>query len=199
MGYIALASEDELSEAVGRRLSREANLEVTLPLRKGGNGYLRSRLPNFCQLANHYPVVLLTDLDAGACAPALLSDWFNELERPANLVFRVAVREIEAWLIADREALADFLSVNVRHVTPQPETILDPKQALIGAALKAPRRLREELVAVQGSFAAQGIGYNRILGAFVETRWDPERAAARSPSLASARQRIFELAARLTP
>lgn len=197
MGYIALATEDELSEAVGRRLSADFALDVAQSFRRGGNGYLRNRLPTFCQIANHRPVLLLTDLDQKECAPSLLNDWYRRLDRPQNLLLRVAVREVEAWLLADREALSDFLRISARHLPAQPELLNDPKEELLRAALRAPKRIREDLVARHNALASQGIGYNRLLAGFVESRWSPERASAVSSSLAKTRERISELAARV--
>jgi hypothetical protein len=197
MGYIALATEDELSEAVGRRLSADSQLEVSQPFRRGGNGFLRDRLPVFCKIADHQPVLVLTDLDNEACPPALIGDWYRRLHRPPDLLLRVAVREVEAWLLADRDALADFLRISARHIPQQPERLDDPKDALLRAAMHAPRTIREELVARNGALASQGIGYNKRLSGFVEAQWSPERASASASSLARARQRIAELAARI--
>jgi hypothetical protein len=97
MQWIALATEDELSEAVGIRLIREVGLplEVGRLLRKGGFGYLHSRLQSFCQLAQHEPVLLITDLDRRPCAAHLIMEWLGRIPRPHRLLLRVAVREIE--------------------------------------------------------------------------------------------------------
>jgi hypothetical protein len=197
MGYIALASEDELSEAVGSRLTAEANLEVTQWLGRKGNGCLRSRLEKYVDMAQHHPVLLLTDLDSEKCPLHLMAKWFNGSIRPMNLLFRVAVRETETWLLADRAEIASFLCIQEKYIPLEPEALPDPKRALLTAARRAPRRIREELVVAKGSMASQGIGYNNLLGQFVNERWNPERAAHRSPSLSRARQRIHELAARM--
>jgi hypothetical protein len=91
---IAIATEDELSEAVAQRLVAEVqpSLHVTQTLRKNGFGYLRSKMANWCQLASHQPVFLLTDLDRMACPVELLKQWRGALNPPPNFILRVAVR-----------------------------------------------------------------------------------------------------------
>ena len=57
MASVALATEDELSEAVGQRLLAAAQrpLNTNLLLRRGGSGYLRSRVRNWYTLAKSQP------------------------------------------------------------------------------------------------------------------------------------------------
>lgn len=190
MTAVALATEDELSEAVGMKLLSEHPVLVkTSPmlLRKNGFGYLRSRMDSWRQMANRQIVVVLTDLDRLACPLLLLEDWLGaDRQHPENLLLRIAEREVESWLLADHEALGKLLGSKARFPV-QPDTLPDPKQHLLGLAQKAPRAVREDLVAQQGAVARQGIGYNHRLVDWVQTEWSPERAAARSPSLCRAR------------
>ena len=196
---VALATEDALSEAMGFRLLQEASseLRVDLLLRNKGAGYLRSRLHSWQQMArNGLPVVLLTDLDRTPCAPQLVREWFGATSRTDNFVFRVAVREVESWLLADHEGIRTLLGKRCR--PPQfPDEVLDPKNKLLELARNAPRSVREEIVRSEGSIARQGLGYNRCLSEFVAETWSLGRAEARSPSLLRARRRIDELAARV--
>jgi hypothetical protein len=197
MSWITLATEDEVSERIGIRLAQEADLEIDQYLRREGNGYLKSRLSNFCSLANFKPVLLLTDLDRGLCASNLMSDWFGANQRPENLVFRCAVREAEAWLLADHDAMRLLLGSRVRKLPQTPDSLRDPKRFLLNLARKAPREIQRDLLPARGVVASQGLGYNSRLANFVDANWSPTRAASRSPSLARARQRIAELAGRL--
>ena len=57
------------------------------------------------------PFILLTDLDKNECAPMLIQEWLTDPLHP-NLIFRVAVHEVEAWILADREAFAPFLGIS---------------------------------------------------------------------------------------
>lgn len=197
MTWIVLATEDELSEAVGSCLAREAGLEIGQKLRRGGFGYLKTRLHSFCEIALRQPVLLLTDLDRARCAPTLIEKWMGNLERPENLIFRVAVREIESWLLADHDAIRTLLGNRIGKLPENPDALPDPKQALLALAGRAPREVREDLVVTEGALASQGLGYNARLCDMVEQDWKPDRAADRSASLAKARTRLQELANRL--
>ncbi|MNV69490.1 hypothetical protein D3C71_1624030 [compost metagenome] len=158
---------------------------------------MKSRLQSFCEIAVHQPVFLLTDLDRVKCAPSLIKKWMSNLEQPQNLVFRVAIREIESWLLADHEAMRSLLGERIGKLPLDPDSLADPKQALLTLAGRAPREIREDLVAMDGALARQGLGYNAQLCQMVRSRWQPARAAERSESLARARVRLKELAGRL--
>lgn len=197
MTPVALVTEDELSEAVGVRLLSEGagRIGVGLLLRKGGNGYIRSWLENFCQMASQGPVLIITDMDTWTCPAALCSEWFRRKPRPSGLLLRVAVREVEAWLLADHDGLRGLLGERAAAKFPaQPETLADPKQFLLSLAARAPRQVRDDLCADSGAVARQGLGYNARLTQFVREVWSPKRAASHSRSLRRARERIGELA-----
>jgi hypothetical protein len=196
MRPVVVASEDALSEAVGQRIIEDAGsgLAVTQRLRHGGFGYLRSRMRNFCQIAQRTPVLLLTDLDAEDCPATLIEDWSRKDTIPKQLLFRVAVRQVESWLLADREGMARLLKVSERRLPRDPDDLPDAKRVLLQLAQRAPRAIREYLVAESGATAAQGLGYNAVLTNFVRTNWDPARAEHCSNSLARARIRVNELA-----
>ncbi len=193
MTNIVLATEDELSEQIGIRLATNAGLNVELCLRKQGYGYLRSRIPQFCQMANRQPVLLLTDLDNAPCASALIAKWLGRRSRPDNLVLRVAVREVESWLLADHDGMKSLLGSRVKGLPAAPDELGDPKRKLLELAEQAPRSVREDLVAKTGAIARQGLAYNARLCRWVREVWNLERAAERSSSLSRARARIGEL------
>jgi hypothetical protein len=194
MQWIALATEDELSEQVGLHLAHEAGFEVGECLRRGGNGYLRSRVANFCQMSQTLPVLLITDLDQARCASTLVKEWLGKKQKPASFMFRVAVREVESWLLADHDAMRALLGRKATKLPTAPDDLQDPKEALLRLALNAPRDVRDDLVVKQGSIASQGIGYNARLCGLVRDSWQAARAANRSPSLQRARIRLREFA-----
>lgn len=199
MSLLALGTEDELSEAIGMRLLRDAGYDSqpSTFLRRNGFGYLRSKMDSWCEMAKRKPVVLLTDLDTISCPMTLRQDWMGARKVPGNLVLRIAVREIESWILADHEALRTLVG-NRGSLPPDPDLLPDPKQYLLRLIAKqAPRSIRDDLVAEKGAIASQGIGYNARLGEWVRTVWSPERAALRSNSLQRARLRVGELIHRL--
>lgn len=196
MTEVALATEDELSEVVGFRLVGETGqaLRISQRFRKNGQGYLKTNIGKFCEIARFTPVILFTDLDRIKCPPSLIQAWVGNQPFPDHLVFRVAVRETESWLLADREALADFLGIALNRVSQSPDELADPKEELLTLARRCRNRgLKRDLLPETGSPSKVGLGYNAVLCNFVRTHWDIDRAAAQSPSLARARYRIKQL------
>jgi hypothetical protein len=196
MRNLALATEDELSETVGRRLIAEvgATWEIS-PFRQGGNGYLRNKLNSFCEMAHMYPVLLITDLDNGRCAPHLINEWMDGRDHPEHLYFRVAVREIESWLLADHRAIRELFGNKITELPELPDSLPDPKQTLLKLAKRAPRAIRNDLIIERGHIASQGLGYNSRLCKFVSELWNPELAATRSDSLRRVRLCLSQLSA----
>ena len=195
---LTLATEDELSEAIALRILADfPTILIGSSLRQGGNGYLRSRMRSFCEIAHHSPVLIVTDLDTYVCPSTLCADWLRRLPRPPALLMRVAVREIESWLLADHVAMFALLGKAVgRRLPDQPDMLTDPKNFLLDLAKNAPKSVRAALRAEPGAIARQGLGYNRQLCEIVRSFWRPERAAKRSPSLQRALGRIQELVMR---
>jgi hypothetical protein len=196
MIIVNTATEDEVSERVALKLIAEIVPDGSpgLTLRKNGFGYLRSSLSKFCQMAQREHVLLLTDLDRQPCAYTLITAWTGGTVLPDKLLFRVPVREIESWLLADRQSMAELLGISEAALPPQPDELPDPKRALLNAARNAKRSIRSELISSRGATASQGLGYNRILSQYVDTLWDVDRAANRSPSLRRAVDRLRDIA-----
>lgn len=189
---VNLAVEDELSEAALRKLLAQSRpgFAIGFVYRRGGFGYLRRTIAGFNQAAVGTPSVVLTDLDRGLCAPALISEWLPQPRHP-NLVFRVAVRSVEAWLMGDRAGLAGFLGIAERLVPRDVDGLKDPKAALIRLATHSKRRdRRDAIVPREGSTARIGPDYNGCLSQFVTENWQPGQAADSSPSLKRALNRL---------
>jgi len=140
------------------------------------------------------PFLVLTDLDRYPCPVALIQEWLT-VPKHHNLLFRVAVREVESWLLADRTGFAKFLGIReslVPHdlgireslVPHDADTIPDPKQYLINLARNSRKRdLRSDIVPLPKSTATQGRNYNGPLISFVQKSWDLLAAMKHSPSL----------------
>ncbi len=197
MASIALATEDALSEEIGQRLVTDAGLNVVQRLRGGGRGYLQKRMANFSEMARRLPVLVITDLDQVVCPPALIADWLPDRLHRRNLLFRVAVHEVESWLLADAEAMRELLGRGANALPRAPDSLRDPKATLLQLARRAPREVREDLLPSDGAVASRGLGYNARLCELVRRSWDPSRAARQSSSLRRARERLSELSQRV--
>jgi len=111
-----------------------------------------------------------------------VASWLPQ--RPALMSLRVAVREVEAWLLADRTTLARFLQVSRDLVPRDPESLPDPKATLVSIARRSRSRpIREGLPPRPGSGRSVGPLYVAQLSRFVTEHWDVEASADISQSL----------------
>jgi hypothetical protein len=183
---ISGAVEGLIDEAVLRRLILWAGA-IPGPIHgRHGKSFLRKQMEAYNLAARSAPWIVLIDLDNDAdCPPPLLKEW---LPQPApHMCFRVVVREIEAWLLADRERLAQFLNVRYSFIPHDPESLADPKHVLVDIARKSRRKeIREDMVPRPRSYRVVGPAYNSRLIQFVSDErngWRPDVAAGLSESL----------------
>ncbi|WP_133510175.1 hypothetical protein [Candidatus Thiosymbion oneisti] len=197
MTAFAIATEDALSEAVAETLLHQVGIcDIQACLRKEGFGYLRSRIADFNRIAEKAtPVLLITDLDQKHCPPGMIADWLQAPPSP-RLLFRIAVRETESWVLADRIAFARFIGVSVAAMPTTPDELSDPKAAVLKLVRKSSNReLKQDILPPKGSTSPVGLGYNSRLRSFVHSHWRSDRAAKQSPSLARALMRVQALLA----
>ena len=190
LNRVILAVEDRLSEAVATKILNNSGFEI---VRKSGQprgsllkgkSHLQKIAPEFNRSAagpNYF--FILTDLDSPQDCPAnLIQSWVKSPLHP-RFFLRVAVMEVESWVMADRRAIAAFLDIS-DDVPGKTDEILHPKEFLISLARKSrARKLREDLVTEKRGIFKPGPRYNQRLIQFVQDFWDLERAAAVSPSL----------------
>ena len=152
-----------------------------------------ARLRRFNQGARHSPWFALCDLDREGCAPLRLRRFLPD---PApGMCFRIAVRSVEAWFLADREGIARFLRVARHGVPVTPEDERDPKSRLIALARRSrSRSIREGLVPATGDRRSVGADYALTMSEFASDYWSPQRAADRAPSLRRAVERCRNFA-----
>lgn len=182
---INLVVEDSLSERTLVRIINSVPRDYIIghTYAGGGSGYIRKNIRGFNHAAKGVPYLVLTDLDRYECAPALVEDWLN-IPKDQNLIFRVAVREVETWLLADRHGFANYIGVPVSRIRYSVEEIENPKEFLIGLVRRSrKRRLKKDIVPPQNSTAKIGRNYNGRLIEFVENFWNMEEAASNSNSL----------------
>lgn len=189
-----LAVEDELSEIAARRvIGAYSRLQVSECYGKKGFGYLKANIDKFQEAARQIPYVVLTDLDQYPCATALKDNW-GVISTQRDFIFRVAVRSIESWLMADRENCADFLGIATRKIPLNPDAENNPKRLLIELAKKSRKReIKDDLVPKEKSTSKVGRNYNGRLGAFARERWDIESAQKHSNSLSRAIRALKKL------
>jgi hypothetical protein len=175
--------EGIVDEAVVRKLIVHAGGRPGTVYGKNGKPFLRRQIHGYNNAARRLPWIVLVDLDRDAeCAPPLCKEWVPDPS--LYLCFRVAVREVEAWLMADTESLASFLGVGRSRLAADPEQIFEPKTELVNLARHSRRRdIRKDMVPRERSGRQVGPAYASRLIEFVETRWRPEVAAQAAESL----------------
>ena len=107
-----------------------------------------------------------------------------------NFIFRIAIKEVESWLLADREGFAEFTGVSIVNIPQNPDLENDPKQTLINIARRSRKReIREDIVPINDN-AQIGPNYNDCLMKYVLKYWDISRASSQSESLRRAIQSL---------
>jgi len=175
-----------------------ASLRIESCICSGGFGNIKLGISRYKNASRVFPHIVLTDLDQHTCASELMTSW-KIRKLPPAMLFRIAVRSIESWLLADRERIADFLSIPMVKVTHAPEALVDSKRELFALARGGRRRrMASEICPEPGSVARQGPLYNAHMVRFVNENWRVEIAAQAAQSLARTCQRIRELELRLS-
>lgn len=182
---ISIAAEDALSEAIAKKilsLTRRPYIVCGCYVRNGF-GFIRKNIRGYNNAAKGIPYLVITDLDRAECPIKIIQDWLPH-PKHHNLLFRVAVREVESWILADRDSFAKFLGIQKILLTPDPDALANPKEHLIGAVrMSRNKKIRDAIVPRSGSTAIQGPDYNSALITYVLKYWDLDRACNNSPSL----------------
>jgi hypothetical protein len=185
-----LVFEDQISEFVMMKLAARANKYfVANSYSEGGFGYIKKNISGFNEASKGCPFFVLTDLDSVDCAPTLIGDWLRESIHP-NLIFRIAVREVEAWLLADIEGFSKYTGISKVNFHNNPEEINDPKAELLQLIKRCRNRKIKEDILPKNEYASVGPNYNGRLGEFVIKHWNISRAMKRSDSLKRAMHQL---------
>lgn len=192
MRQITLVGEDPLCCALGESLIRTClpDWQLAQSISKHGITKLVPDLPRYQQLTKVMPVLCIADTDR-ACPVDCLKKWLPQ-KSPVNFLLRLAVTESESWVLADREGLAHFLGIAASKIGRTPDELPDAKRHLLQLARQSKVKLyRQEMVNASGD--KPGTGYNLHLTTFVREHWNPQAAAASSPSLGRAMRRLQQL------
>ena len=181
---VILAVEDVLGEAVSKRVLAAMGVTVSQELGFKGKGYLQRKAQNLNRAANGLDVFMLVDQDSGtACPPQLIRSWIRGPRHP-RFFLRIAVLEVESWIMADQKGIASFLSVPPSRIPVDTDGLPHPKEFLVSLARRSNRkRLKADLIPRPGATSKVGPGYNQRLEEFVRLHWDIERASQTSNSL----------------
>ena len=190
---VILAVEDRLSDAVATKILETFGVKIVKRIGFQGKSDLERKTPELNRAANGIMVFMLTDLDSPReCPLGLIRSWVRGNLNP-RFFLRVAVMEVESWVMADRIGFAAFLSVPSHRIPSLTDNILNPKEFLLSLARKSKKKtVREALVPAQGAILSVGNEYNTLLSEFVREYWDLERAATASPSLKRTLDRISQ-------
>lgn len=192
---IKSAVEGWVDAAALRKLVQETGAALIWPpFGTTGKAYINQNIKAFNYAARHEPWIILVDLDLDfSCAPALRTTW---LPQPSSrMCFRIAVHAIESWLLADRDAIAKFLAIEVSRVPLMPDSLPNPKRTMVELARRSQHRdIVRDMVPRDSSGRKEGSGYPSRLIDFIEDQWNPDIAATSSDSLRRCRLRLRELA-----
>ena len=204
--YLNIVPEGKLEEAVLKRLiaysAPHIMIQNTLLERKSltantkaaGRDSLRLNIRRYIQAAENAGTsfIVLCDLERDyPCPPELLQDW-GVGTVPSNFSMNIAVRSTDAWLMADREQLAQFLSIAKSQIPARPDEIENAKRTLTNLAAKS-RKVNIRKAFTPGKGRASGPGYASYIREYVQSHWRIQNAADASPSLARAAERIQSL------
>jgi hypothetical protein len=193
---LSVVVEGDTDFPVMRKLAADAGLEIDLEIDSAGKGMLDKKLKGYNNAAQGSPWLIVRDLDRDApCAPKWIA---KKRFVPSNwMCFRIAVRELEAWLLADAEGLATFMNVEASWVPSDPDVLADPTVDLVNLARRARKgTVRRAMVPPPDSGAQVGALYEATIIEFGADHWSLDRAVARSPSLLRARTRLRSLGER---
>ncbi|MBF2753803.1 MAG: hypothetical protein ISN29_00895 [Gammaproteobacteria bacterium AqS3] len=192
--HVRLFVEDQLTRDVVEKMLRqtEQNYSVLEP-RFWNKDEIRMKVRGLNHAAKEHGSLYLvvTNQDTLANCPA---GAVENLGAPlsANLLYRFAVMEIEAWVMADRENFADYLSVDIRSVPQLLDEVPKPKEKIVAIARKSrSKNIRDDLIPRHSRSSSKvGPNYGGVLSDFVAEQWSVSNAQKYSPSLKRTYQRL---------
>lgn len=183
--------EGESDRQMAIAVARAAGHEVDMLRVAGGWTRLDPLIPKYNEAAKRANWVVFRDSDAEC--PVALHDRLTSriaVSQPRFCV-RIAHSMAEAWLLADREAFAEFFGIPLNRVPTAPESLPHAKRTLLVlCAGSRSASIRKDVTASDGR---AGPLYVHRMNEFASEHWRPPVAAENSPSLRRAIARIREL------
>lgn len=184
--HVSLVVEGQTDERVLTKIinTYTPGLVINTCFGKRGIAYIREKAHGFAKTASSQsPYICLIDLDREDCPLKVIGDCLPDGGHDF-FVLRVAVKEVEAWLLADAHNMARFLSAPSDKIPRYPDQCADPKRDLIDLARRhGNTKLKRNLVPDEGSSAKVGRSYGSEIDRFIIEHWDIAAAQENSPSL----------------
>lgn len=180
---VSAAVEGPVDKAAAEKLIVFSGGEPGPIFVRGGKQPLLDRVGAYNNAARFTPWLVLVDLDSGdRCAPPARFRWLPSAS--PLMCFRIVVREIEAWFIADRDRLARFLRVPNGQIALRPEEIENPKEEIVRLASRSrSRTMRADIVPRPRSGRTTGPAYTGRMIEFAKCHWTPGEARTMAQSL----------------
>lgn len=192
---IDLLVEGLIDEIVARRILVSLNLETGTVFGKRGCAYLRQKAYGISRraLSGQRVLILADEMDVeGECVSQKKARILSPV--PAGCCVRLAVREVEAWMLASRGEIAVALGVAAAQIPENPDALIDPKRELVNIARRSRRsQIVRDLVPREGVGAPVGTGYVEFVDRFMNGSWDIDSARSVSSSLDRAVREIQSL------
>lgn len=208
---VYIVGEDDATREIIKRVlnfcSSKFEILLSLPVR---GSQIKSNIIKYNKLAEHYPVILLLDLDANNCPPEILNYYFSDTTKNDKFIFNIADDEAEAWLMADRKNFSDYFQVPIDNI-PLPKNIVKRKKSfyemsfpykssyyMVNEIIPNSRKTEFKQQMIPHKGAKKGKEYNTALNPYIQDIWKIENAINNSISLHKMILRVNDLLMRIT-
>ena len=194
-----LLAEGKTEEYVASKLLPFCGHELSTIYGRKGVTEIKEKAPLFHFLATEITgLLILTDFrdSKTKCVPEALQEYiFKKLSVvPKTYILRFAVNEIESWLMADRDGIANFLKVSKTKIPLNPDTIIKPKDSLINIARTSRNKMiKNEFAPPVGHLSKFGPNYMNLLYDYIINYWNIESAMNNSDSFKRCVNRLRSL------
>ena len=186
--------EGDADVPVVTKIARSLALPIGKPWRMRGKDRLDACLSKYNEAAQYSQNFwwVLRDLDHDErCAALFVQSRLPD--KSQHMLLRLAVRQAEAWLLADVEGIADYLAVSKNRFPKDPESVTDPKLELVDIARRSRKKdVKRSIVPAPGTSSKTGPGYIAAVIEMCDGYWEPDRARSRSNSLDRCLTRLAE-------